>query len=275
MLDFNLTDNETGLTTYYTLPQSWEEVTWDQYEQYTLLNAHEFESAAEKSAAQLAVLARMDIATLEDAGYQLVLGLMSHLGFLTESPKAAPLAHIRVGAHTYYAHKLDLFGETVAYDKIMGAEGMTIEQKIPYILALGLRKRLPRTPKARVKTWFQKLSSRAAVETEATQVEPFINLKEWIDERAKLFAHALNVVQVQALAAFFLGNATSLQNASLGFSKLHPRILRQAHSLERVCHAITAGNWQSGIFAPLLLKSISCYFYLLTRYCNVSNTSAS
>ena len=272
MIDFTLTDEQSGQHTSYSLPTRWEDVTWAQYQDYVALNELDFESAYDKTTQQLAVLARIDVDLLNATGWQVVVELLKHLTFLQKKPKAYPIAHVRIGSETYYPQKLVPFGEVVAYDKVLNAGGMNFEQKLPYLLAISLRQRVSKSVTRRVsRGWKRLLKLEETVVVETQEAEPFQDSSEWMESRATLFAHALNVTQVQALGAFFLGSATFLQSVFHTFSKLQSRILRQKESLERVSAAITAGNWQSGIFAPLLLKSLSCYFYLLNKYFNASN----
>lgn len=273
MIDFTLTDDR-GQQTHASLPTCWADVTWAQYQDYVTLNDIEFESSYDKAVQQLAILARVDADLLEQTGWQVVVELFQHLEFLQRQPQVVPVAHVKVGSEVYYPQRLEIFGELIAYDKVMNAEGIGYEQKLPYVLAICLRKKTLKAVQQRVsRGWKRLLRLEETVVVETQEVEHFQNSTEWIDSRATLFAHALNVEQVRALAAFFLTSAASYQSASLTFSKLHPRILSQARSLEQVSAAITVGNWQSGIFARILLKSINCYFYLLTKYFNVSNTS--
>lgn len=275
MIDFVLTDEQTGQQTHASLPTSWEDVTWTQYQDYVTLNDIEFESSYDKAVQQLAVLARVDAELLNATGWQFVTELFKHLGFLQQQPTATPVAHVKIGNDLYYPQKLEVFGELIAYDKVMNAEGLGYEQKLPYVLAICLRKRVIKSvTKAAARGWKKLLRLQETQVIETQEVESLQNSTDWINSRATMFAHALNVAQVRALAAFFLSSATSLQSASRTFSSLQPRILSQARSIERISAAITAGNWQSGLFAPILLRSLNCYFYLLTKYFNVSNTSA-
>lgn len=276
MIDFSVTDNQTKQTVSYSLPTSWDDVTWKQYEEYTLLNGLEFDSPYDKTVAILSVLASIPVEKIKEIGFQMVVELIKHVDFLKEKPKGYEKAYVEINNEVYYATYLEPFGEIIAHTKVRSREDMTFEQQLPYILAISLRKKITKTEKQPSKHWFKKLLRlEDTVVIETQEVEPFNNSSEWIESRAALFANALTVSQIQHFAAFFLSNTEAMQSAFQSYSNLHPLLLRQATSLKKTLASIMAGSWQFGIFARIQLMSIIFYFYLLTKYFNVSNTNKS
>jgi hypothetical protein len=274
MIPFTLTDNETHVTQSYSLPTCWEDVSWDQYQTYVEIMNQEFHTSQDKLLTQLATLCNMDIQTAQDLGWEFASQLLKHLTFLETKPQSTELAHVTIGGETFYRQPLTTFGEIMAYDKVWSNPTQSIEEKIPYILALGLRRTVVKPVYEPVKSWWKrKIMREPAALVDKITYEPLDLEEDWIESRAKLFTYGLNVSQVMNLSAFFLSSGERLQSVSRSFSSL-PRVTRaQTQSFAAASAAITAGKWRSGIFAPILRMSIGCYLYLLTKYFNVSNIS--
>jgi hypothetical protein len=274
MIDFSITDNQTKQSISYSLPTSWDDVTWKQYEDYTLLNELDWDDSYAKTEAQLSVLASIPTEKIKEIGFQMVVELIKYLDFLKQAPVAYPKAHVEIGGEVYYAQKLESFGEIIAHNKVSSRDDMTFNQKLPYLLAISLRKKVTKAEERVSTKWYKKpfgIKETSIVETQ--EVEPFNNNADWVENRATLFSNALTVSQIQSFAAFFLSNTEAMQSAFQSYLNLQPLVLRQATSLERTLTSIMVGNWQSGIFARIQLMSISFYFYLLTKYFTVLNTN--
>jgi hypothetical protein len=156
MIDFSITDNQTKQTISYSLPTSWDDVTWKQYEDYTLLNELDWGDDYAKTEAQLSVLASIPIEKIQEIGFQMVVELVKHLNFLKQAPTAYPKAYVEVGGEIYYAQKLESFGEIIAHNKVSSRENMTFNQKLPYILAISLRKKVTKIEEKVSTKWYKK-----------------------------------------------------------------------------------------------------------------------
>lgn len=239
----------------YFLPETWEEVKFDQYIEIVAAQDDAKLSQHEKAAKIVSVLGRIPLDTVNEAGFVLVIELYKHLVFTTVAPQTTAISHVTINDTTYYAQELTKFGELSAFDRTQAHFQDTPLTGIPYILAILLRKGLPVAEKAPKQPFWTRFFGKVAVtEQPEMLVESFSNEGNSLEKRAKLFANQLNPVQVMSLAAFFLNNGQALQLSTQLYSANQDIIQMLKANLVAISEVNTDGKPLFRIYQKMLLS---------------------
>jgi hypothetical protein len=239
----------------YFIPETWEEVKYSQYIKVVETQQNEALGATERAARIVAILTQIPLETVNEAGFDLVIKLMERLQFAQTAPEVAPITHVTINGTTYHAQELVKFGELVAFDKVETAFQDAPMQKIPYILAILLRKALELPQTAPKQSFWKKwLGMQASQEPQELLFEAYPNDGNWLERRAKLFENTLSAVQVMSLAAFFLSKEQLSQQTSRLYSANQAILQRLKRDLESISALSTAGKPLFRIWKKILLS---------------------
>lgn len=255
--------------TYY-LPTDWSEVTYDQYVQITDLPDNL--NGTEKATRIVAVVTGVPLETLEAAGIGLVVPLFDELAFMQVPPKAAVIEHVSIAGVNYYAQHITTVGELAAFDRVHNAESLSEGQKLPYVLAILLRRM---ESVASVKpTLLQKLLGRKP-DTDSARVEyeAFRNDESWVTSRAKLFGSMLSPSQVLGLASFFLLSVKNSPTTTLRSSHLAATVQKLRKLSAAISALSTVGQRRSTTWNRMFSSTLRCYIWTLGRSLTSSSTS--
>ncbi|MFD2717896.1 hypothetical protein ACFST9_04170 [Hymenobacter monticola] len=172
-------------TTYF-LPESWQEVTLEQFQRYHATQKDAKLGQLEKAGKILNIFSEAPLTDVEEAGAELMFRLFERLNFLKEEVTSEPVAHFLFNGATYYVNSLEKFGELAAYDRVVGHFKGDMIAASGYILAILCRKK----------------------------GEVFTNDKNALTEQAKRFEKGLDAQTVMSLIAFFLSSAQESRTVS-------------------------------------------------------------
>lgn len=216
-------------TTYF-LPESWKEVTLEQFQRYHATQKDTNLGQLEKAGKILSIFSEVSLPQVEEAGAELMFRLFERLDFLKQEVTSEPVAHFSFNGATYYVHSLEKFGELAAYDRVVGHFKGDMIAASGYVLAILCRKR----------------------------GEVFINDKNALTEQAKRFEKGLDAETVMSLIAFFLSCGQESQIASQFSSRAEA-----ARQKLRELLAATSMTATDGSPRPSILRRL---FYRLTMY---------
>lgn len=249
------------------LPESWEEVKYNQYTQIAGAQQDAGLTGMEKAAKIISILTHIPLATIQEAGISLITELFKHLEFLQSEPEAKPITQVTVNNTTYYAQKLSKFGELVAFDKADSSFTDNPVEKLPFILAILLRKGIEIDAKPTKKRVFQKIFGKNEAEKQPEMMyEAFQDDNNWLKKRADLFDFSLNPVQVMGLAAFFLSNAQQSQAITQHYLAKEALITKLKENFQAISATNTDGKPLFRIYKKILLSTGSYLIQTLERY---------
>lgn len=268
MIDFTIN------TDTFFLPTSWAEVKYTQYQEITALETNEDLSGTDKAMQIIAILTKVPLETLEAAGFGLVVPLFNHLDFIKTIPEALPMTHVSILGVNYYAQDIETMGELAAFDKVNTHFGDDEASKLPFILAILLRKRVQIPGKQVSTTWIQHLfGTKTVADDVEIQYESFENDFKTMEKRAKLFASQLSPAEIMGLSAFFLQKEQASRSVSANYSEA----IRSLPVLKKLSDDISAkstGGWRpSSIWNRMYSVILRCYVWTLTQSLQNSNTT--
>lgn len=249
------------------LPESWEEVKYNQYTEIAATRQNEELSGMEKAAQITSILTHIPLTTLQEAGIDAIVKLFDKLKFLTSEPEVKEISQVTINNTTYYAQKLTKFGELAAFDKADTAFQANPIEKLPFILAILLRKGITVEEKPAKNSLLNRILGKKQVEKEPEILyEAYPNDDIWLKKRADLFDFSLNPIQVKGLAAFFLSNGQRLQPTTLFYSEKEALIMKLKESFQIISELNTSGKPLFRICKKMLLSIGKYLIQKLERY---------
>ena len=247
-------------------PESWEEVKYAQYVKIVAVQQDTTLAGAEKAARIVSILTQLPLATINEAGYGLVIPLMEQLKFTQTAPQVTPITHVVINNTTYHAQELSKFGELAAFDRTETVFQDAPMEKWPYILAILLRKTLKMPQNEQKQPFWKRLAGiKSAAPEPELLYETFPNDGNWQERRAQLFKNQLSAVEVISLAAFFLSKGQASQLDMPRFSPNQLRAQLVSASSENISAANTDGKLLLSIWKKILQNMGHFLLRILTK----------
>lgn len=250
-------------TDTYFLPESWQQVSYGQYCEIAAIQADTSTTGKHKAAQVIAALCSIPLETIQQAGIQLVIPLFEQLSFLSAAPLPIPTNQVTIQGQVFQAQPIRYFGELAAFDKVEQAFQQEPLKKLPYLLAILLRKELPATPAPTASRLLSFFKSKPAA---TPQVEVFQNEAQWLEQRARYFTLHLSPVQMLGLAAFFLSKEQLSQQLTRLCSRSQHMAQQLSESLGAMSEKSTGGTLRSMIYRKIYCFTLRSLLSRWTKY---------